>query len=319
MPKLGCLPKVIIGILIILALVVVSGLFFPTPQPEVHLAANYGGEAPDPFLKLGPIYVTNTLIASWLSIVVLVGIFYFATRKMKLVPRGLQNLMEFLVEAMLNFVEGIAGNENGRRFFPIIATIFLFVLANAWLSLLPIFNVIGFGHHGVSDTLFFGEYSGAIIELPFLRSANTDINLPLMLALMSFVFVEYWGISSLGVFRYMGKFFRFGQLRQGLGQLVRGKVKPALGMVFTGVIDVFVGFVELMSEFIRLVSFTFRLFGNMTAGEVLLLLTAFLVPWVFPVVFYGLEFFFGSIQALIFGGLTLVFATMAVASHGAEH
>jgi len=318
-PKLGCLPKIIIGIVIVLVLIVVSGLFFPTPQPEVHLAANYGGESPEPFFTLGPIYVTNTLIASWLSILVLLGLFYFATRKMKLVPRGLQNLMEYAVEALLNFVEGVAGKENGRRFFPIIATIFLFVIANAWLSLLPIFNVIGLGHHGVSETLFFGEYSGTLIEVPLFRSANTYINVPLMLALMSFIFVEYWGISSLGVFHYMGKFFRFGQVGKGMGQLVRGKVKPAMGMIFTGAIDVFVGFVELMSEFIRLLSFTFRLFGNMTAGEVLLLLAAFLVPWVIPSIAYGLEFGIGFIQALIFGGLTLVFATMAVASHGAEH
>ena len=147
MPKLSLFQKIIIAAIIVLVLVVVSAVIFKVPKPEVHLAANYGGvvgegaeakEVPDPFFKLGPIYITNTLIASWLSMAALLGLFYFATRKMKLVPRGLQNLVEFAVEMLLNFVEGVAGKENGRRFFPIIATIFLFVIANAWLSLLPI-------------------------------------------------------------------------------------------------------------------------------------------------------------------------------------
>jgi F-type H+-transporting ATPase subunit a len=314
-PKLGLKSKVAIGIFVALLLMIIGGLFFPAPRPDIHLSANYGGESPDPFYRLGPIYITNTLIASWISIVVLIGLCYFATRKMKLVPRGLQNFLEAAVEMLLDFIEGVAGKENGRRFFPVIATIFLFVLMNAWMGLLPIFNVIGTGHTGTSETLFWGDYSGFIVDTALLRPANTDINIPLMLALVSFIFVEYCGITSIGFRHYVSRFFRYGQLLRGLGQLIRGRIKSAAGVFFYGAIDVFVGALELISEFVRIISFTFRLFGNMTAGEILLLMMAFLIPVVVAVPFYGLEIILGFVQALIFAGLTLIFATVAVTPH----
>lgn len=319
MPKLGLKGKLAIAGLVVIILIVIGGLFFPVPQPEVHLSSNYGGHSPEPFYKLGPIYITNTLIAAWISILVLIIFFFFATRKMKLVPKGLQNFAETIIEVLLGFVEGVASKENGRRFFPIIATIFLYVIMNAWLGLLPFYNVIGRAHFGTSDTLFFGQYSGPIIDVALMRPANTDINVPLMLALVSFFSVEYWGITSLGIRHYLGKFLRFQQISQGLGQLVKGKIKPALSALLFGAIDLFVGALETLAEFVRILSFTFRLFGNMTAGEVLLLVIAFLIPWMLDTVFYGLETFLGFVQAFIFAGLTLVFATMAVTKHESEH
>jgi F-type H+-transporting ATPase subunit a len=306
MPKLGVKSKLAIGGVVAIALVVIGRLFFPVSRPALELAANYS----EPFYKLGPIYITNTLITSWLSIIVLIGLFYFATRKMKLVPKGLQNTAEWIIQTLLDFVEGVAGKENGRRFFPIVATIFLYVLFNAWLSLLPVFNFIGMYQH---------QADGTTTYVALLRAANTDINVPLMLALVSFFSVEYWGITALGLRYYLGKFFKFGQLLQGLGQLVRGKVKSAVGTILFGAIDAFVGALELLSEFVRIISFTFRLFGNMMGGEVLLLTIPFLIPWVFTSIFYGLETFLGLIQAVIFGVLTLVFATIAISKPEAEH
>ena len=100
--------------------------------------------------------------------------------------------------------------------------------------------------------------------------------------------------------------------------MFKGKVKAGLSGLFTGAIDIFVGMLEGLSELIRIVSFTFRLFGNMTAGEILLLIAAFLIPWIFAIPFYGLELLVGFVQALIFGGLTLVFLTLAVTEHGTE-
>lgn len=305
MPKLGVKSKLAIGGIVAIALVVVGRLFFPVPRPALELAANYS----EPFYKLGPIYITNTLITSWLSIIVLIGIFYFATRKMKLVPKGLQNFVETIIEILLDFVEGVAGKENGRRFFPLVATIFLYVLFNAWLALLPVFNFIGINQQADGTTTY----------VALLRGANTDINVPLMLALVSFCSVEYWGITSLGLRFYLGKFFKFGQLLQGLGQLVRGKVKSAFSTILFGAIDVFVGALELLSEFVRIISFTFRLFGNMMGGEALLLTIPFLLPWAVGSIVYGLETFLGLIQAVIFGALTLVFATMAVSRPESEH
>lgn len=109
-----------------------------------------------------------------------------------------------------------------------------------------------------------------------------------------------------------------GALLASLGQMVRGRLRAGLNGLFTGFIHAFVGLLETLSELVRIISFTFRLFGNMTAGEILLLIAAFLVPWIFAIPFYGLELLVGFVQALIFGGLTLVFLTLAVAHHGEE-
>ncbi|MFH0942204.1 MAG: FoF1 ATP synthase subunit a [Chloroflexota bacterium] len=246
--------------------------------------------------------ITNSVVAAWVTIIVVVALFWAITCRSKLIPGRWQAMLEGLLGWLYDFCKSVAGEVNGRRFFPIVATIFIFVAFNAWLGLLP-----GYG------TILVHTPEG---ETHLLKPANTDINVPLALALISFVFVEYFGLRSRGI-RYLGKFFSFGSLLGGLGQLFRGKLKSGLSGIFLGVINAFIGFIELLSEFIRIVSFTFRLFGNMTAGEILLLAVTFLVPWVIAPIFYGLELFVGLVQALIFGGLTLIFLTLAVA-HGEE-
>lgn len=309
MPRIGCLGRIIIGVVVLLASFLISGLFLPVPNPAEHMKLPAGRIVHLATVPvLGDVWITNTMIAAWLTVIVLLVLFYLGTRKMKLIPKGLQNIVETILETLLNLVEQVAGKKHARRFFPVVATIFLFVIMNAYLALLPGFNFIGFGHQS-SYTGFMGqiagrESSGFLVNTPLLRSANTDINIPLTLALISFLFVEYWGITSLGFRHYAGKFFR-------VGQLLRGRV--------IGVVDLFIGVLELFTELIRIISFTFRLFGNMTAGEVVLLMFAFIIPWLVPSIFYGLETILGLVQALIFGTLTLVFATMAVTPHGGEH
>ena len=268
-------------------------------KPKIHLQPVPVLESDAEFVekehKLPNRFVlTNTLLSSWIATLVLIAVFFFATRRMSLVPRGLQNFMEAIIGAMYDFVVSVAGDKNARRFFPFFATIFLFVVLNAWLGLLPIYQALGF----IKD----GD-----LERHLLRPAGTDLNMPLALALVSFVFVEFWAIRMLGV-GYFGKFFRFGGLL---------RVRSMSGL-FQAAIDIFVGLLELLSELVRVVSFTFRLFGNMTAGEILLLVTAFLVPFVFSLPFYGLEILVGFIQALIFAGLTLVFVTIAIVPHEGE-
>ena len=272
-----------------------SWLSVPRPAPELP--------AEEVFHLFG-FPITNSIIGAWLTMIILVGFSYAVTHQMKIVPGRLQSAFEFLLGWLYNLCQRVAGEENGRRFFPVVATIFLFVAFNAWLSLIP-----GFG--SITVTTAEGEH------VHLLRGANTDINMPLALALVSFVFVEYFGLKSLGI-RYLRKFFNAGQFLGSIGQMVRGRLRAGLSGLFTGFIHIFVGFVEAFSEFVRIVSFTFRLFGNMTAGEILLLTVAFLIPWVFSIPFYGLELLIGFVQALIFGGLTLVFLTLAVAHHGEE-
>ena len=296
MARFGRRQRILIIVLIAFTLVALGAVFFPISMPHFQLAP----ERPWPDLP-----ITNTMIAAWLTIIVLGILSYIATRKMKLVPRGLQNIMEVILEALIGFVESIAGKDNGRKFFPVVATIFIFVIANAWLALFPGFMSIGIWEgHGEEQVL-----------VPFFRGANTDVNFPLALALVSFIFVEFWGFKAHGFTSYMGKFVNFRRYFGGWGKVLRGQVGSGMGMIFTGFIDIFVGFVELLSELIRIVSFTFRLFGNMTAGEILVFSMMFLIPWVAAVPFYGLELFIGFVQALIFCGLTVVFLVMAVAPH----
>lgn len=272
--------------------------FLKLNEPEVKLPA-------ENIFNLFGLPITNSILATWLTIVVLGLLVFLITRKTRLIPKRWQALLEFGLGWLLGFCQQVAGEKNGRRFFPIVATIFLFVMFNAWLSLLP-----GFG----SITIVNPE--GNAVHL--LRGANTDVNTPLALALVSFTAVLYFGLKELGL-RYLTNYFNFGKLFGGILKLFKGNIKGALGGIFTGIIDIFIGLVELLSMFVRIVSFTFRLFGNMTAGEILLLMAAFLIPFLFAIPFYGLELLVGIIQSLIFSGLTLVFLTLAVTSHGEEH
>ena len=256
-------------------------------------------------LKEGPyqgnnFIITNTLLSCWIASLVLVLIFALGARRASLVPGRFQNFCEIVIEGLLRFVEGTVGPQRARLLFPVIATIFLFVLINAWIGLLPIYPALGFKTEG-------------IVEIHLLRPAGTDINMPLALALISFVFVEFLGVKMLGI-GYFGKFIRISSLGRGLSALFQFRIMDA----FQGFLDFFfVGPLEAFSEFVRLISFTFRLFGNMTAGEILVLVSAFLVPFVATVGVYGLELLVGFIQGLIFAGLTLVFAAIAMTAH--EH
>jgi len=271
-----------------------SWLSVPRPEPKLP--------AEEVFHLFG-FSITNSIVAAWLTIIVLVVFSYVVTRRLKLIPTRLQTFFEFALGSLLNFCQRVAGEENGRRFFPIVATIFLFVILNAWLSLLP-----GFG------SILITNAEGESVHL--LRAANTDINMPLALAVMSFAFVSYFGLRSLGA-SYLGKFVNVGQFFRSVGQLFRGKLRAGLSGMFTGIVNIFVGFLEALTELVRIVSFTLRLFGNMTAGEILLLMATFLIPFLFALPFYGLELLIGFVQALIFAGLTLIFLTVAVA-HGSE-
>lgn len=146
--------------------------------------------------------VTNTMLSAWFASLVLILLFALGARKRSMIPGRLQSLVEVLFEDVLSFASGVLGPEMARKTFPIVATIFFFVLFNAWLALLPFYQFLGFGLGSLWDT---------DIKAHLLRPAGTDLNMPLALALISFVFVEYWGFRSNG-FGYLKKFFAFGSL-----------------------------------------------------------------------------------------------------------
>jgi F-type H+-transporting ATPase subunit a len=269
------------------------------PQPELRLPAEV-------VFHVFGLPVTNSMLATWVTVIFLVVFSYVVTRRMKLIPGRLQAVFEFLLGWLYDFCCSAAGEKNGRRFFPIVTTIFLFVAFNAWLGLLPGYGSI------IVDT--------AEGEVHLLRPANTDFNTPLALAVVAVIAIQYFGLRALGRY-YVAKFVNVGglfRIFRSVGEVFKGKVIDGVSGIVTGIVEFFVGFLELLSELIRIVSFTFRLFGNMTAGEILILVAVFLVPWVFALPFYGLELLIGFLQALIFGGLTLIFLTLAVASHEEE-
>jgi F-type H+-transporting ATPase subunit a len=229
--------------------------------------------------------ITNSLLTGWISLILLAVFFRVATRKMQLVPTGAQNVAEAIVGALLDLGENIAGRAKAREFFALFATIFLFVLVNNWLEVFPGFtNATIFVRQGADQVALF-------------RSPSADLNFTVALALTAIFMVQFWSIRHTGVGGWASKFIN-----------LRG-----------GPIGVFVGLLELISEFARIISFSFRLFGNLFAGEVLLSVIPSLIPWVIVVPFLALELFVGVIQALIFSLLTLAFIVMATIPHSGEH
>ncbi len=310
--KHGCLgcsfPILIIVIIIALAIVVIGFLAGPLGKSilgDVGLPSWLSVPAPEPHLPASVLFhvfglpITNTILAGWITCLFLIIGSWLITRRIKLVPGRMQVTFEFVLGWVYDFCVSVAGEKNGRKFFPVICTIFLFVAFNAWLSLIPGFGSILLGNH----------------EL--LRGSNTDVNTPLAIALISFIFVEFYGLKTLGI-KYLRKFVNVGGLFKSFGHVFKGNVKKGFTGLFSGAIDIFVGGLEALSELIRIVSFTFRLFGNMTAGEILIMVAAFLLPMAIGWMVYGLELFIGFIQALVFSGLTLAFVSMAVMSHEEE-
>ena len=325
MSKLGCSSRlmVILGI-VLLALFLTSFVMGPLGSKlfnidvprELQISKLHVVLPSEAMFHMGDFKITNTLISSWITIILLCALFFFATRKMKVIPGRLQSFAEVVVDGIHNAIEGVAGAKHVRIFLPIVTTIFLYVVTNALLALVPLW-----GTWGPIEHITEGSHTYAI-TVPFLRAANTDINLTLSIAIVSFLFIEYLGFSRIGPFKYLDSFFQFSSLGKAFADLFKGNWKSFLSGFLFGFINIYVGLLEILSHFIRIVSFTFRLFGNMTAGEILLGVMTFLVAFIAPVPFYGLETLVGFLQAMIFAGLTLVFGVMAVTSHheeGAEH
>lgn len=347
---------VVVTILIALVVSVLGGAvgnafglgFLGSPIAHIQLPAE--PIMPDPIAKtdsalIGDITITNTMVASWITIVILAVIAFVVSRKIQEVPGRIQGLAEMTLEFFLDLGESIAGH-NARRFFPLVMTLFLFIIVNNWIGILPGFGTIGWVespkeaiHHAEEQAekdhknvdlskvrLQVFEGTGGVVLLPpgsinneitaeefehgdgftdgqtpgvlipYLRSANSDLNTPLALALIAMFMIHFWGLQTLGVFGHLGKFVNFKQ----------------------GPIVFIVGILEIIGELARIISFTFRLFGNIFAGEMLLIIMAFLLPVIGIIPFLGLELFVGFMQATVFAVLTLLFGSMAVAAHD-EH
>lgn len=224
--------------------------------------------------------ITNTLVTVWLVMFILIAGALLINRRLAMVPGKLQVVAEELIGGAYRYVEEVLEDPKlARRFFPLIITIFIFILAANWVGLLP----------GVTSIGLYEVHDGHETFVPLLYPANTDLNVTLALAIISFLTIEIAGVLLVGFLKYAGKFVNF---------------KSPLGFL--------IGIIELFSELARLVSFSFRLFGNVFAGKTLLLIAMFFVPFILPVPILAFELFVGFIQAFIFAILTLFFIKLAI-------
>ncbi len=233
---------------------------------------------------IGALPVTNTMLMSWVVTAILSITAIIVSRKVTLVPAGLQNFFEFVIEYAYNMTEELA-HSKAKVFFPFIMTFFLFIITSNWLGLLPGFGTIGFNE--IKD--------GKETFIPLLRSINADLNMTLSLALVSVIVTHFFAVRYLGIKDYLKKWF-------------------ALNPIF-----LFVGLLELVGEVTKVVSLSFRLFGNIFAGEVVLATIAGIFAFVAPLPFYFLEIIVGFVQAAVFMMLTLTFMVLLTEKHGEEH
>jgi len=232
---------------------------------------------------IGGLPITATLLTSWLAMAMLIAFAVWQRRRLKAVPGKLQNLTEIVVGSLYDYTaETLESKELATRYFPVLATIFLFLLVMNWTGLLP----------GVTSIGFFAGHGAEEHFIPFLYPPATDLNIAFAFALIAVALIQVSGIVALGALKYGGKFINF-----------------------TSPLAFVVGIIELISEVGRLISFSFRLFGNIFAGKTLLTVAIFFVPFILPIPILAYEVFVGLIQAGVFAFLTLIFIKMAVAAH----
>jgi len=250
--------------------------------PQIELASPV-------LFTIGGLPVTNTIFTAWIVSLVLIIFSLLATRKMELVPGRLQNLYELIVESLLGIATQTADDRRARRFFPLIATFFLFILFSNWMGVLPLFGEGEFYRIVAETAEAHGAAASQVAEhVDVLRSANSDLNVTGAMALIVFVWTELLGFRSAGL-AYLREF-----------------IWPGLG-------------IEVISHVARALALALRLFGNIIAGEILLAIMSYLVPVLVPAVFLAFELFVGIVQALIFTLLTLAFMTLATEHEAAHH
>ena len=256
---------------------ITSAIEFPPPAVVLDFSPATAPATP-PMVYFHP-SISSTILTMWLVIALILVLVFVATRGMKLEPGRLQNAVEWAYEFGADFAVGIGG-ERARRYFPVFAAFFLFILFSNWSGLVP-----------------------PIGKIEQLRAPTSDVNVTIGLALTSFVIFQGEGFRQLGVRCYLGKFFPVGEFRHGLG---------------AGLLAMYVGVIELFLEFVKPVTLSMRLFGNIYGGEVALAVITALTLALAPVALVGLEALLNLIQALIFSALTLMFILIAIEGHESE-
>ncbi|HEY5913165.1 MAG TPA: F0F1 ATP synthase subunit A [Verrucomicrobiae bacterium] len=258
------------------------------PQSAVPLARVFG------------LPITNSMVVTWIVALGLIVFAQVATRRMKAVPDGAQNFWEWMVESLYNFLEGIIGHHLVKRTFWFFASIFIFILFGNWFGLIPGIGTVGWGH---------GNGHEFVIDQPLFRGANADLNMTLAMALVFFACWLIWALQENGPIGFLVHLFA-----------PKGDTTGLLKALMVAVFFV-VGWLEIVSILFRPVSLSFRLYGNIFAGENMLEAMSTMIPglgWLLPIPFYFMELLVGFVQALVFMLLTAVF-TMLICQHEEGH
>jgi F-type H+-transporting ATPase subunit a len=253
---------------------------------------------PDMLVQIGGFGITNSMLVTWIVAAGIIVFAQIATRRVQAIPSGAQNFWEWLVEGLYTFLENIIGRELVRKTFWFFATIFIFILFVNWFGLIPGIGTIGWGHTEPATGLFH-------VDRPLLRGGNADLNMTTAMSAIFFVLWFIWAIQANGVGGFLKHLF-------GPKGETSGIVKVLMVIIFFAV-----GWLEVISILFRPIALSFRLFGNIYAGESILEAMSTMVPIlspVLPIPFYFLEVLVGFVQALVFMLLTAVF-TMLIAEH----
>ena len=276
----------------------------PSQAPHEEAAAAPHGEGaahglPESAVEIARPFgfpITNSMVVTWIVALALILFAQIATRKMAEVPSGPQNLMEWLVESLYGFLESIIGAHLVKRTFWFFGTVFIFILAANWISLLPGVGTIGWGHHTAD---------GFVVDRPLFRGANADLNMTLAMSLVFFACWIVWALREVGVSGVIHELFA-----------PKGETSGMLRYLML-VVFFAAGCLEIVSILFRPVSLSFRLYGNIFAGENMLEAMATMVPglgWLLPIPFYFMELLVGLVQAMVFMLLTAVF-TLLICQH----
>lgn len=257
----------------------------------------------EPVFNLGSFSVTNSLLNSWITVIIIVVLAVVISKKVRKIPRGLQNYLEMILEGAMNLADSVTGSrERTKKIFPVVFGIFIFILINNWLGLIPGIGSIGFIEGGAEHQVF----------IPFFRGGTADLNTTLALALFAVLGSNFFGIIVVGFWKYLNKFINIKAFLE-----IPKKIRKEPAIAIINPVKAFVGLIEIIGEIAKVASLSFRLFGNIFAGEVLLSAMAVIFAFVLPIPFMFLEVIIGIIQALIFAMLTLVYFT--IASTAEEH
>jgi F-type H+-transporting ATPase subunit a len=258
----------------------------------------------EPIYHLGSFTITNALFTSWFAVMILVIIAFVLRLKLREIPKGIQNVFEMIIDGALSFCDQVTNNRKlSLKILPIALSVFLFILINNWLGLLPL------GGFGLLEA---GE-EGGFAFVPIFRGGTADINTTLGLAVMAVISANLFGAFSIGFWKTFNKYVNL----KALGEIGK-KIKTDPTIILVAPVTFLVGLFEIIGEFAKMASLSFRLFGNVFAGEVLLASIATLVAYIVPLPFMLLEIFVGVIQAFIFAILLTVYFTIGASDHDHE-